>query len=55
MAWNIVDEINSCGARFLIKDKSTDLWEELSSEEARKKISQALREKRNIQEEEDFS
>jgi len=53
MAWNIVEEIYSCGARFLIKDATTNLWKELSNEDARKKVSQALREKRSTQEEDE--
>jgi len=46
IAWKIVQEISSCGSRFLIKNKPTGLWEEMCNEEARKKVSQALREKR---------
>ena len=45
IAQNVVKEVASNGGRFLMKDKNSDQWYLADDRAARKKVSQALREK----------
>lgn len=44
IAWEIVHQLKQQGSRFLRKDPNSNTWEEVSDDEARRKVSQRLRE-----------